>query len=119
MTLLPSCTGKELIAALRSAGFEVLRIKGSHHFLRHADGRTTSFPYIPGKRSDQDCSRRSCATAISAESNSAFFRVETGRGTGVPTAGDRTRFGLFPAHDGPAEGRISAYRARNRPSHGH
>ena len=37
----PRLTGKELIAALRKAGFEVLRVRGSHHFLRHSDGRTT------------------------------------------------------------------------------
>ncbi len=41
MTTLPSVTGKEPVAALKKAGFEVLRVKGSHHFLRHVDGRTT------------------------------------------------------------------------------
>ncbi len=41
MTLLPSVTGKDLVAALKKAGFEVVRIKGSHHCLRHTDGRTT------------------------------------------------------------------------------
>jgi predicted RNA binding protein YcfA (HicA-like mRNA interferase family) len=49
MTLLPSCTGKELITALRKAGFEVLRVKGSHHFLRHMDGRTTVVPVHSGE----------------------------------------------------------------------
>jgi predicted RNA binding protein YcfA (HicA-like mRNA interferase family) len=44
MIALPSPTGRELVAALGRAGFEVLRIKGSHHFLRHADGRTTVIP---------------------------------------------------------------------------
>ena len=44
MTALPSVTGRDLIAALRKAGFEVVRVKGSHHFLRHADGRTTVVP---------------------------------------------------------------------------
>jgi predicted RNA binding protein YcfA (HicA-like mRNA interferase family) len=37
-------TGKALIAALRRAGFEVVRVRGSHHFLRHADGRATVVP---------------------------------------------------------------------------
>ena len=41
MTTLPSVTGKGLVAALGKAGFDVLRVKGSHHFLRHVDGRTT------------------------------------------------------------------------------
>ena len=30
-------TGKEIIAALRNAGFEEIREKGSHHFLQHPD----------------------------------------------------------------------------------
>lgn len=41
MSRLPAITGKALIAALGKAGFEVVRIRGSHHFLRHADGRQT------------------------------------------------------------------------------
>lgn len=49
MTSLPSLTGKALIVALRKAGFEVLRVKGSHHFLRHADGRTTVVPVHAGE----------------------------------------------------------------------
>ena len=34
---------------LRKIGFEVLRIKGSHHFLRHPDGRTTVVPIHSGE----------------------------------------------------------------------
>lgn len=49
MTVLPSVTGKELIAALKKAGFAVVRVKGSHHFLRHADGRTTVVPVHAGE----------------------------------------------------------------------
>ena len=41
MTKLPSVTGKELITALSKLGFQVIRVKGSHHFLRHQDGRAT------------------------------------------------------------------------------
>jgi len=40
----PSFSGKKLIKDLSSFGFDVVRIKGSHHFLRHADGRTTVIP---------------------------------------------------------------------------
>ncbi|WP_272481561.1 type II toxin-antitoxin system HicA family toxin [Rhodothermus marinus] len=32
MTRLPRLKGNELVAALRKAGFEIVRIKGSHHF---------------------------------------------------------------------------------------
>jgi predicted RNA binding protein YcfA (HicA-like mRNA interferase family) len=39
MTAFPSITGSRLIRALRKLGFEVIRVKGSHYFLRHQDGR--------------------------------------------------------------------------------
>lgn len=35
--------------ALQSTGFVVTRVKGSHHFLRHADGRTTVVPVHAGE----------------------------------------------------------------------
>jgi predicted RNA binding protein YcfA (HicA-like mRNA interferase family) len=41
---LPALTGTEVIRALEQAGFEVKRIRSSHHFLRHPDGRTTLVP---------------------------------------------------------------------------
>jgi len=41
--------GRELIRALQRAGFAVIRIKGSHHFLRHADGRATVVPVHAGE----------------------------------------------------------------------
>jgi predicted RNA binding protein YcfA (HicA-like mRNA interferase family) len=44
MSRLPRLTGGEIIAALGKAGFVVLRIKGSHHRLRHPDGRVTTVP---------------------------------------------------------------------------
>ena len=42
MSKQPVFTGKELIKILLKYGFTVSRIKGSHHFLKHADGRCTS-----------------------------------------------------------------------------
>ena len=44
MSRAPRVTGPDLITALLKAGFRVLRIKGSHHFLRHRDGRSTVVP---------------------------------------------------------------------------
>jgi len=41
--------GRELIRALKKAGFSVIRIKGSHHFMRHADGRATVVPVHAGE----------------------------------------------------------------------
>lgn len=49
MTSFPAVTGKDLVAALRKAGFAVSRIKGSHHFMRHADGRITVVPVHAGE----------------------------------------------------------------------
>ena len=49
MSRLPALTGKQLVAVLRQLGFESLRVKGSHHFLRHPDGRTTVVPIHAGE----------------------------------------------------------------------
>ena len=49
MTAFPSLTGKELIAALAKAGFATARVKGSHYFLQHPDGRTTVVPVHSGE----------------------------------------------------------------------
>lgn len=49
MTRLPRITGREVIAALRKVGFQVARVKGSHHFLRHPDGRATVVPVHAGE----------------------------------------------------------------------
>ena len=49
MPKLPRIKGKELLAALRRGGFVVVRVKGSHHFLRHADGRCTVVPVHAGE----------------------------------------------------------------------
>ena len=44
MSRLPRLTGSELIAVLGKAGFQVIRVKGSHHRLRHSDERVTTVP---------------------------------------------------------------------------
>ena len=42
-------TGKELIRALKKVGFQVVRIQGSHHRLRHSDSRVTTVPIHAGE----------------------------------------------------------------------
>lgn len=49
MSKLPSLTGKEVIAALGKVGFEVARVRGSHHILIHNDGRRTVVPVHSGE----------------------------------------------------------------------
>lgn len=49
MSKRPRLRGKEIIKCLRKAGFEVIRIKGSHHVMRHFDGRSTVVPVHSGE----------------------------------------------------------------------
>jgi predicted RNA binding protein YcfA (HicA-like mRNA interferase family) len=49
MPRLPRLRGREVVAALRKGGFNVIRVKGSHHFLRHPDGRITVVPVHSGE----------------------------------------------------------------------
>ncbi|MEH1944381.1 MAG: type II toxin-antitoxin system HicA family toxin [Nostoc sp.] len=44
MSQFPSFTGREVIAVLSKVGFEVARIRGSHHIMIHSDGRRTVVP---------------------------------------------------------------------------
>jgi predicted RNA binding protein YcfA (HicA-like mRNA interferase family) len=45
----PSLSGEGLIRALRKQGFVSIRVRGSHHFLRHPDGRRTVVPVHRGE----------------------------------------------------------------------
>ena len=49
MSTFSALNGTQLIKALRRLGFDVIRIKGSHHFLRHPDGRCTVVPVHRGE----------------------------------------------------------------------
>ena len=49
MSRSPRVTGPELLAALTKSGFATIRKKGSHHFLRHEDGRSTVVPVHSGE----------------------------------------------------------------------
>ena len=41
---IPSISGAKVVKALESAGFVVVRISGSHHVMRHPDGRSVAVP---------------------------------------------------------------------------
>ena len=49
MSRLPSLDGEQIVKALGKAGFQVLRRKGSHVYLKHADGRATVVPVHKGE----------------------------------------------------------------------
>lgn len=44
MPQLPVISGKDFIKFLQTLGFIVVRVNGSHHRLRHPDGRVTTVP---------------------------------------------------------------------------
>ena len=44
MSRYPALSGKQPLLALQRMGFELIRVRGSHHFLRHRDGRKTVVP---------------------------------------------------------------------------
>jgi len=49
MSAVPAVPGIKVVKALERAGFEVTRISGSHHVMRHPDGRTVPVPVHPGR----------------------------------------------------------------------
>ncbi len=49
MTKLPSLTGEQVIRALNNAGFQVVRQRGSHKYLKHPDNRATVVPVHKGE----------------------------------------------------------------------
>lgn len=49
MPPVPAVRGDKLVRALQRAGFTVTRVSGSHHRLRHPDGRSTTVPVHPGR----------------------------------------------------------------------
>jgi predicted RNA binding protein YcfA (HicA-like mRNA interferase family) len=49
MTTFPGLTGKDLLLALKKAGFSIVRVKGSDHFVQHTDGRSTVVPVHSGE----------------------------------------------------------------------
>ena len=44
MPQLPVISGKDLIKFLQTLGFVGVRVNGSHHRLKHPDGRVTTVP---------------------------------------------------------------------------
>jgi predicted RNA binding protein YcfA (HicA-like mRNA interferase family) len=49
MTPSRALTGKDVVKALTRLGFQVVRSRGSHRFLRHPDGRCTVVPVHKGE----------------------------------------------------------------------
>ncbi len=50
---LPTVTGKDVLQALKKAGFISIRQRGSHVYMRHPDGRSTVVPVHKGHDIDR------------------------------------------------------------------
>jgi len=49
MPPLPSVPGAKVVRALERSGFKIARVAGSHHIMRHPDGRGTTVPVHVGR----------------------------------------------------------------------
>ncbi len=49
MSKIPRLTARQIISALKRASFEIIRIRGSHHYLQHPDTRSTVVPVHSGE----------------------------------------------------------------------
>lgn len=49
MTRTPRLTGKKVVSALKSAGFIVVRVTGSHHHLHKPGGKLVTVPVHSGE----------------------------------------------------------------------
>ena len=49
MPAVPSVRGEQVVRALQRAGFKVAHVTGSHHIMRHPDGRGTTVPVHQGR----------------------------------------------------------------------
>jgi len=49
MSRLPRLKGRELVRLLEKIGFKIVRTRGSHFSLKHADGRGTTVPVHAGE----------------------------------------------------------------------
>ncbi len=45
----PAVRGERVVKALEQVGFAVVRVQGSHHIIRHPDGRGTTVPVHQGR----------------------------------------------------------------------
>jgi predicted RNA binding protein YcfA (HicA-like mRNA interferase family) len=49
MPPVPAASGTQVVKALEKAGFNLVRINGSHHMMRSAEGRFTVVPVHRGR----------------------------------------------------------------------
>jgi predicted RNA binding protein YcfA (HicA-like mRNA interferase family) len=70
MPHVPAVRGDRLVRALEKAGFKIARITGSHHIMRHPDGRGTTVPVTKDATSPKERYAISSATPASPSTTS-------------------------------------------------
>ena len=115
--------GRKIVAALKRAGFVVLRIRGSHHFLRHADGRATVVPCHAGETIGLDL-RKSVQSAEKRLRPAEWIVIDTMRlcqpHSSHSSIGARSssRLSRHPTADEPQSRKDTARRSRNQRGQG-
>jgi predicted RNA binding protein YcfA (HicA-like mRNA interferase family) len=67
MPPVPNVRGDRVVRAPAKAGFAVARVRGSHHILRHNDGRSTAVPVHRGRDIRPGTLRGILAVGLSVE----------------------------------------------------
>jgi len=69
-------SGKDIVKALGKGGWELEQVTGSHHVMRHADGRHVSVPCMGPGRSRPGRSQRSADRSAAPQASCVtFFRM--------------------------------------------
>ena len=68
---------RDVIKALSKLGFEARHTKGSHVFLKHPDGRTTTVPVHPGEEIDRRLLRK-IAADIEMHAEEFMYLIDEG-----------------------------------------
>lgn len=114
MAQVPSMPGARVVKALQRAGFTVARISGSHHIMRHADGRGTTVP-VHGSREVAKGTLRSILKDIGLSADD-LIRLDKGRGG----ARSQDQLAIIDPRDGVVPAHLATHRsgaAAEQPRH--
>lgn len=79
MGTMPVISGKDLLRVLLSAGFALVRVNGSHHRLRHPDGRVTTIPVHGNKDLPKGLLRKIIREDLKIEVDDLVALIEASR----------------------------------------
>jgi predicted RNA binding protein YcfA (HicA-like mRNA interferase family) len=83
MARVPSLSGEKVVSQLKKHGFDVDRVRGSHHIMKHADGRGTTVPVHAGRDVAKGTLRSILSDADLTSEELLNPELVVSRGTGV------------------------------------